>query len=74
VVLGPVITDQQQRILPSHVRHKGVQPAEGAARGLMDSVLTPHCPAGTPPHQRSGLPADQPGHGLNPELGWFRRR
>ncbi len=44
-----------------------------AARGLMDPVLTPHCLAGTPPHQRSGLPADQQGHGLTTEVECFRR-
>ena len=34
--------------------------AEGSARGLMDPVLTPRR-AGTPPHQRSGLPATNRG-------------
>jgi hypothetical protein len=58
---------------PGHVVHFVQQPAEGAARGLMDPVLTPHG-AGTPPHQRSGLPADQQGHGLTPEVERFRRR
>ncbi|GAA3475494.1 hypothetical protein GCM10018966_000200 [Streptomyces yanii] len=45
-----------------------MQPAEGTARALMDPVLTPNRPAGTPSHQQSGLPADQQGHGLTTEL------
>lgn len=53
VVLGSVITDQQQHTLPNYVPHTVVQPAEGTARGLMDPVLTPRR-TGTPPHQRSG--------------------
>jgi hypothetical protein len=50
-----------------------MQPAEGAARGLMDPVLTPQGRA-RHPISGHGLPADQQGHGLIPELEWFRQR
>lgn len=69
VVLRPVITDQQQQALPVCISPP-VQPAEGAARGLTDPVSAPHS-AGTPPRQRSGLPADQQGHGLTSEVERF---
>jgi hypothetical protein len=74
VVFSPVVADEQQQSSQPLSRIQCLQPAEGTARSLMDQVLTPNHPAGTPSHQQSGLPADQQGHGLTPELDCFRLR
>lgn len=59
--------DRRQRTRPSVIK----APPRTASREP-SRWPRPHCPAGTPPHQRSGLPADQQGHGLTTEQR-FRR-